>query len=281
LLRTSDLGPDTGSYYHPLFLRGKPFLADRIPRQEIKGRGPYRPEPFRQEPNFYSLPFLPPTSSTANQQDARASTSGDGQPQAALPLALPAAAPPVLSMLGTNVGLGVLPAGLSLIQPLMAVSTPASGIDAKKAAGLLQATSSLMGEWPATVQQRNEQLTSGLLAPDNTTVMLYAMALCRRQLEEERLMMLQQPYRSAAPIQPRTTMTSSSSGAPPSGAILSTSALLALLQTRHQREQQQVQTSSSLGNVGELGLSNGRSIGNNELDAIGRARLYGSRSRSL
>ena len=31
------VGPDAGSYYHEMFLRGKPFLATKIIRTRIKG----------------------------------------------------------------------------------------------------------------------------------------------------------------------------------------------------------------------------------------------------
>jgi hypothetical protein len=52
-------GLDEGSYYHELFLRGKPFLARHMLRQKVKGtkvKGLPSPET---EPNFYAMPYLP------------------------------------------------------------------------------------------------------------------------------------------------------------------------------------------------------------------------------
>jgi hypothetical protein len=51
-------GPDKGSYYNELFLRGKRFLADRIIRRGVKGnkvKGVPNPE---REPDFYNMPFM-------------------------------------------------------------------------------------------------------------------------------------------------------------------------------------------------------------------------------
>jgi hypothetical protein len=68
-------GPDKGSYYNELFLRGKSFLANRIMRQRVKGnrvKGIPNPE---SEPDFHNMPFLddlsqgpsdPTLSSTSN-----------------------------------------------------------------------------------------------------------------------------------------------------------------------------------------------------------------------
>jgi Heat shock transcription factor len=53
-------GPDAGSYYHELFMRGKPLHAYRIKRTKVKGtkyRSTSSPE---EEPDFYSMPALPP-----------------------------------------------------------------------------------------------------------------------------------------------------------------------------------------------------------------------------
>jgi len=52
-------GPDSGSYYHEMFLRGKPLQASRMSRTKVKGtkfRATSSPD---KEPNFYALPFLP------------------------------------------------------------------------------------------------------------------------------------------------------------------------------------------------------------------------------
>eukprot|EP00543_Licmophora_paradoxa_P007808 CAMPEP_0202442734 /NCGR_PEP_ID=MMETSP1360-20130828/2109_1 /ASSEMBLY_ACC=CAM_ASM_000848 /TAXON_ID=515479 /ORGANISM="Licmophora paradoxa, Strain CCMP2313" /LENGTH=341 /DNA_ID=CAMNT_0049058177 /DNA_START=55 /DNA_END=1080 /DNA_ORIENTATION=+ len=51
-------GKDRSSYYHPLFLRSKDFLVDKIYRTKVKGIGTkFQPNP-EHEPNFYSMPFL-------------------------------------------------------------------------------------------------------------------------------------------------------------------------------------------------------------------------------
>jgi hypothetical protein len=52
-------GRDEGSYYHELFLRGKPFLVKQMSRQKVKGtkvKGLSSPET---EPNFYAMPYVP------------------------------------------------------------------------------------------------------------------------------------------------------------------------------------------------------------------------------
>ncbi|KAL7470297.1 hypothetical protein ACHAXS_012948 [Conticribra weissflogii] len=57
-------GVDGGSYYHPLFLRGRPYLAMRMKRQKIKGTGmKLTPNPDA-EPDFYNdYDSLPPLNS--------------------------------------------------------------------------------------------------------------------------------------------------------------------------------------------------------------------------
>jgi hypothetical protein len=49
-------GPDSGAYYHELFLRGKPHLCMRMVRQKVKGTGHKQPTDVESEPNFYSMP---------------------------------------------------------------------------------------------------------------------------------------------------------------------------------------------------------------------------------
>lgn len=49
-------GPDKGAYYHELFLRAKPFLANRIDRPKNKGDAANEIEP-----NLFSFVYLPPT----------------------------------------------------------------------------------------------------------------------------------------------------------------------------------------------------------------------------
>ena len=52
-------GPDVGSYYHKLFVRGKPSLAKSLFRQKIKGCGHKTMKVLEREPDFYTMP--PPT----------------------------------------------------------------------------------------------------------------------------------------------------------------------------------------------------------------------------
>jgi hypothetical protein len=49
-------GPDRGSYYHELFLRGKKFLCRGINRIKIKGTGARMASNPDTEPDFYSMP---------------------------------------------------------------------------------------------------------------------------------------------------------------------------------------------------------------------------------
>lgn len=62
------VGPDKGAYYHELFLRGKPFLSYHINRTTKKCKGPRKPANPDTEPNFYQMPFLPPSLSTSGRQ---------------------------------------------------------------------------------------------------------------------------------------------------------------------------------------------------------------------
>ncbi len=53
-------GRDAGSYYHELFLRGKPLLAKRMIRRKVKGTKIRASSSPDDEPNFYSMPFMGP-----------------------------------------------------------------------------------------------------------------------------------------------------------------------------------------------------------------------------
>ncbi len=61
-------GRDAGSYYHELFLRGRPLLAKRMIRRKVKGTKIRASSSPDDEPNFYTMPFLAPhdPSSTTN-----------------------------------------------------------------------------------------------------------------------------------------------------------------------------------------------------------------------
>ena len=50
---------DKGAHYHELFLRGKRYLAHRIVRNKIKGKGARKPANPQKEPDFYSDRYLP------------------------------------------------------------------------------------------------------------------------------------------------------------------------------------------------------------------------------
>ena len=65
-LRLSN-GRDSGSYYHELFLRGKPLLAMKMVRTRIKGTKIRASSSPADEPHFYSMPFLGPSVRPAAQ----------------------------------------------------------------------------------------------------------------------------------------------------------------------------------------------------------------------
>ncbi len=63
-------GANGGSYYHELFLRGKPLLATKMVRRKIKGNLRLASAPTRENgPEFYSMPFLGPASISDYPQD--------------------------------------------------------------------------------------------------------------------------------------------------------------------------------------------------------------------
>jgi len=47
-------GPDSGAYFHEMFLRGKPQLCMKMYRQKVKGTGHKQPTDVQSEPNFYA-----------------------------------------------------------------------------------------------------------------------------------------------------------------------------------------------------------------------------------
>jgi hypothetical protein len=59
-------GPDTGSYYNELFLKGRPFLAQDIQRTKVKGNGARAASNPDAEPNFYTMPSLDDASASAS-----------------------------------------------------------------------------------------------------------------------------------------------------------------------------------------------------------------------
>ena len=60
-------GPDSGSYYHEMFLRGKPMIAMKMIRRKIKGNDRIPHGNIDDEPNFYAMPMLGPTVSNGNR----------------------------------------------------------------------------------------------------------------------------------------------------------------------------------------------------------------------
>lgn len=67
-------GPDKGSYYHAMFLRGHLELTMKMKRVRIKGQGGRKPSTPDTEPNLYLLPYVPPatrdTATSARTFDA-------------------------------------------------------------------------------------------------------------------------------------------------------------------------------------------------------------------
>ncbi|GAX15297.1 hypothetical protein FisN_8Hh406 [Fistulifera solaris] len=61
-------GPDKGGYFHENFLRGKPELAQRIPRQKFKGTGARKASSDDTFPDFYSMEPLPPVVDVAESR---------------------------------------------------------------------------------------------------------------------------------------------------------------------------------------------------------------------
>jgi hypothetical protein len=53
-------GRDAGSYYHELFLRGRPLLAKRMVRRKVKGTKIRASSSPDDEPNFYKMPPMGP-----------------------------------------------------------------------------------------------------------------------------------------------------------------------------------------------------------------------------
>ena len=53
-------GRDAGSYYHELFLRGRPLLAKRMVRRKVKGTKIRASSSPDDEPNFYNMEFMSP-----------------------------------------------------------------------------------------------------------------------------------------------------------------------------------------------------------------------------
>jgi len=51
-------GPDSGAYYHELFLRGRPFLCNKMTRTKVKGSGHRKASSPETEPNFYEMEFV-------------------------------------------------------------------------------------------------------------------------------------------------------------------------------------------------------------------------------
>mmetsp|Transcript_1942 Transcript_1942/g.2177 ORF Transcript_1942/g.2177 Transcript_1942/m.2177 type:complete len:455 (+) Transcript_1942:275-1639(+) len=55
-------GRDAGSYYHELFLRGKPLLVKKMVRRKVKGTKIRASSSPDDEPNFYAMPYMSPVS---------------------------------------------------------------------------------------------------------------------------------------------------------------------------------------------------------------------------
>jgi len=66
--RRLKIGKDRGAYYHEMFLRGQPYLCERMRRIRIKGDGIHTSVNEECEPNFYNLPHSILTPSCWSQQ---------------------------------------------------------------------------------------------------------------------------------------------------------------------------------------------------------------------
>jgi hypothetical protein len=73
-------GPDKGSHYHELFLRGKNELVPHVVRMRLKGSDGRIPVDLFTEPNFFNLPFLP-TSEVVSSSTQRGSKKKKTEPQ--------------------------------------------------------------------------------------------------------------------------------------------------------------------------------------------------------
>lgn len=81
---------DRGGYYHERFLRGKPFLIQRMTRVKVKGTGIRARSNPEQEPDFWSMPWVV-TQTTMYAQGAGSSSviSNDESEEDLTPLPLP------------------------------------------------------------------------------------------------------------------------------------------------------------------------------------------------
>ncbi|KAL3766616.1 hypothetical protein ACHAWO_013963 [Cyclotella atomus] len=69
-------GSDAGSYYHNLFLRGKPSLATQLLRQKVKGSGHKTMKLLDEEPDFYAMPPI-----VAEKEDGMVTNVFAGSPK--------------------------------------------------------------------------------------------------------------------------------------------------------------------------------------------------------
>mmetsp|Transcript_8154 Transcript_8154/g.11746 ORF Transcript_8154/g.11746 Transcript_8154/m.11746 type:complete len:859 (-) Transcript_8154:1336-3912(-) len=77
-------GPDKGSYYHELFLRGMPWLSKRMTRMKVNGNGIRAAGNPDMEPDFYTMPPVPREElATAGHREiyVRTPYNMDDQPQ--------------------------------------------------------------------------------------------------------------------------------------------------------------------------------------------------------
>ena len=93
-------GPDRGSYYHELFLRGKQFLCRNIARLKIKGTGARMPSNPDAEPDFYSMKPITAKASEPSDNDLNNWTNTNAMYQnvgPAIPTQVPSTQPNVTS----------------------------------------------------------------------------------------------------------------------------------------------------------------------------------------
>lgn len=259
-------GRDKGGYYHELFLRGKPHLANKIPRTKLKNDGARKSTSPETEPNFYGLPFLPDSVPNAAQRPVALSAESESK----------IAPNSVLSSTHRTIPDSIVSTGCG--------SSGNANVDSTYTLARLAQSTNVLRLNNNLEQLRNLDLYSRLLpaltsrsstsagSNTNSDVDLITRLLYRDALNNasDSTSQLSQSYNSIGhaptPLQQLLQQQASLSAMPNS--VLSSSpsildtARLALL--RHQQQQQDEQRSSILSNI----ISNRNNNTNNDLLAL-------------
>lgn len=81
-------GADAGGYYHELFLRNRVFLAKRMERTKVKGTRFKAASSPDSEPDFYSMPPVPPQVSSDEEGSHGSATAATADTFASAPVAM-------------------------------------------------------------------------------------------------------------------------------------------------------------------------------------------------